>query len=371
MDIRRKKIKIRELCEGFRESGAEGVDGVRGYGGKLDIRPPYQREFVYDDKKRDAVIRSVMRGFPLNVMYWVEHEADAYEMLDGQQRTISICRYVDRQFEIKDLDGNSMYFSSLPESEKKKILDYELLIYVCRGEHKEKLEWFEIVNIAGEKLYPQEMRNAIYNGPWVFDAKKRFSRIGCPGQRLGSPYIKGNIKRQELLETAIKWSCGSNGDIGEFMSRHQHQSSAEELWNHFEKVILWVKKIFPEYRKIMKGVEWGRLHDSHKNEELSSGQFGERVATLLKDSDVSNQKGIYEYLLTGDEKHLNIRAFDNNTKLRVYEKQGRKCAACQKPYEFDDMEGDHIIPWSQGGHTTEDNLQMLCRPCHRRMHVRR
>lgn len=370
MDIDRKHINIRALCQGFQESGEDGADGVRGYGGKLNIRPPYQREFVYDDKKRNAVIESVRRGFPLNVMYWAEQERGVYNMLDGQQRTISICKYVDEQFAVLDQDRNPKYFSNLSNEEKEKLLDYELMIYVCRGSHQEQLKWFEIINIAGEKLYPQEMLNAIYNGPWVIDAKKLFSRSGCVGQGLGGKYVKGNIKRQELLATAIKWKCGKE-PIQEFMAKHQHKKDANELWLHFQKVIHWVKETFPEHRDIMKGVDWGRLHAEHSNNVFKSDILEKKIVALCNDSDVTNPKGIYEYLLTNDEWHLSIRLFDRNMKWKQYEKQERRCGDCQQESEFKDMHAHHIVPWSKGGHTTEDNLRMLCQECHHKQHRNR
>lgn len=367
MEIEQIHINIRDLCAGFRESGEDGVDGVRGYRGKLNIRPPYQREFVYDDKKRNAVIESVQCCFPLNVMYWVDHGNDSYDMLDGQQRTISICKYADGQFGVPDRDNNLMYIFNLSEEERERFLDYELMIYTCRGGHDEQLKWFQIINIAGEKLYPQELLNAIYNGSWVVDAKKRFSRRGCPGQSLGGKYMKGNIIRQDLLATAIKWSCG-NEQIHEFMARHQHDDDAEELWNHFEKVILWVKKVFPVYRDDMRGLDWGRLYANHHNDDLDPQILENEITKLYDDSDVTNTKGIYEHLLTKDVKHLQIRLFEGNMKRKKYEEQGRKCAGCQKEGEFTDMHAHHIKPWSEGGHTTYENLQMLCLKCHQKKH---
>lgn len=367
MDIERIKINIRALCEGFREIGDEGVDGVRAYGGKLNIRPPYQREFVYDDKKRNSVIESVQRGFPLNVMYWVEQKDGTYDMLDGQQRTISICRYFEGQFGVLDQDDKPKYFFNLTPEESKRFLDYELTIYTCRGGAKEQLEWFEIINIAGERLYPQEMLNAIYNGPWVIDAKKYFSRRGCPGQKLGGKYVKGKVNRQELLATAIKWKYGKE-TIHEFMAKHQYKQDAKELWLHFQKVINWVKETFPEHRDIMKGVDWGRLYAEHCNDVLKPDILEKKIVALCNDSDVTNPKGIYEYLLTNDVWHLNIRLFDRNMKWKQYEKQNRRCDDCEQESEFKDMHAHHIIPWSKGGHTTEDNLRMLCQECHHKQH---
>lgn len=367
MKVKPLDITIEALCKGFTETGEDGVDGVYGYDGKLNIRPPFQREFVYDPPKRDAVVRSVQRGYPLNAMYWLKQEGDSYEMLDGQQRTISICKYVDKQFAVTDDNGNSHTFSSLPSRDQKKILDYKLMIFICEGDRKETLDWFRVINLAGMVLTQQEMRNAIYNGPWVYSAKKRFSRQGCTGQKLGGKYVNAKVNRQELLEAAIEWQCGGKEGIEEFMAHHIHDESAQDLFDHFERVIDWTKKAFPTHRgKIMKQVNWGRLYASHKNKDLNTTHLDQRVSELLQDSDVTNPKGIFEYLLTDDEKHLSIRPFDPNMKRRVYEKQSHKCAACKKEFDFDEMEGDHITPWSAGGQTTEDNLQMLCKSCNRR-----
>ena len=367
MKIEPLDITIEDLCDGFTEVDDDGMDGVRGYGGKLDIRPPFQREFVYDKPQRDAVVRSVQRGYPLNAMYWVKHDGGGYEMLDGQQRTLSICKYVDKQFSVTDDNGNAHTFSSLSPRDQRTILDYRLMIFICEGDRKETLDWFRVINLAGMVLTQQEMRNAIYNGPWVYNAKKRFSRQNCPGQKLGGKYVNAKVKRQELLEVAIEWQCGSKSRIEEFMARHIHDDSAQELFDHFERVINWTKTTFPTHRgTIMKQVNWGRLHAAHKDKDINPDHFDQRVSELLQDSDVTNQKGIFEYLLTEDERHLSIRLFDQNMKRRAYEKQKQKCADCTKKFDFEEMEGDHIVPWSVGGHTTEDNLQMLCKECNGR-----
>ena len=350
MQIELNEIPVREIVKDYKDDG-EG--GVVGFGGKLDIRPKFQREFIYKPKQRDAVVDTITKNFPLNVMYWAVREDGGYEIIDGQQRTVSIAQYVARDF---SFDG--LYFHNLPSDKKKQILDYKLMIYVCRGTDSEKLEWFKIINIAGAKLFNQELRNAVYAGSWVTDAKKYFSRSGCVAYQIGRDYLKGASIRQEYLETAIKWISGNQ--IEEYMGKHQHESSAEPLWDYFQSVINWTKDTFTTYRNPMKGVDWGTLYNSYKDEKLDPVKIEDETAKLFLDEEVSNQSGIYPYILTREEKHLNIRGFSVQIKQRVYEKQSRKCKVCKKEFEFSDMEADHIIPWAKGGKTIEDNCQLLC-----------
>lgn len=354
MKIDLKNIKISALVNGY-EDKSEG--GVRGYGGRLNIRPAYQREFIYKDKQRAEVIKTVRKNFPLNTMYWAV-AGDGFELMDGQQRTISICQYVQGEFSV-DVDGKPMFFDNLTKDRQQQILNYELSVYVCDGTENEKLDWFKIINIAGEKLTDQELRNAIYTGPWLADAKRWFSRSGCPAYQIGERYLNGTPIRQEVLEKALEWI--SKGKIEDYMSRHQHDGDAQDLWQYFQSVMDWVKRIFPEYRKIMKGLDWGRFYDEHKDDKLNARNLEERIAALIEDDDVDNKKGIYEYLLTGNERSLSLRAFDEKTKVKIYEKQKGVCPTCKKKYEISEMEADHIIPWSKGGKTVPDNCQMLCR----------
>lgn len=356
MKIELKEITIKELTDGYQDNNE---DGVVGYGGKLDIRPPYQREFVYNDKQRDAVINTVQKDFPLNVMYWAVREDGNFEIIDGQQRTISICQYVEGDFSI---DG--MAFHNLPKDKQEQILNYELKVYFCSGTDSEKLEWFKTINIAGEKLTDQELRNAVYSGPWVTDAKRYFSKSGCVAYQIGSDYLNGSPIRQDYLETAIKWISDSN--IEDYMSKHQHETSASDLWIYFQAVINWVKAIFPEYRKEMKGIEWGELYNEFKDEKFDPKKLEEEVSRLMEDEDVTNKKGIYKYLITGKEKHLNIRAFSPNQKREAYERQKGICANCDEHFELEEMEADHITPWHAGGKTDAKNCQMLCKECNRR-----
>lgn len=354
MKIEMHEITVGEIAEGYADNAEEGVVG---FGGKLDIRPKYQREFVYDEKKRNAVIDTINKGFPLNVMYWVKNDGGNFEVLDGQQRTISFCRYVHGDFSLDD-----RFFHNLTETEKRKILDYKLLIYFCEGNDREKLDWFRVINIAGEKLTDQELRNAAYTGPWLSDAKRIFSKTNCAAYNLAKDYVAGSPIRQDFLEAALKWKSGKPED---YMSAHQHDSDAHELWLYFQNVINWVKVIFPKYRREMKGLDWGVYYNEFHAVSYDTAKLEEQIATLMMDDDVTNKKGIYRYVLGGDEKYLSIRAFTESMKRAAYERQRGVCPRCGKSFEFGEMQGDHITPWSRGGKTTAENCQMLCARCNR------
>jgi len=360
MKIELKEITVRELTNGYENNDEEGVVG---YGGKLDIRPPYQREFIYKDKQRDAVIHTVRKNFPLNVMYWAVRDDGTFEVMDGQQRTISICEYVHGKFSI-EIEKNRLYFHNLQYDQQQQILDYKLMIYVCSGTPSEKLDWFKTINIAGEKLTDQELRNAVYAGSWVSDAKRYFSKRDCPAYRIGKDYLDGTAIRQDYLETVINWI--SKGNIESYMATHQHDPNAKELWRYFEDVIDWVKVTFPKYRKEMKGVPWGILYNQYKDKPLDAEKLEEEIAKLMEDEDVTNKKGIYTYVLTREEKYLNIRSFTEKQKREAYERQKGICPMCGKYFEFEQMEADHITPWHLGGKTIAENCQMLCREDNRR-----
>jgi hypothetical protein len=355
MNIELHEILIKDLVKGYADNKEEGVFA---YGGKLNIRPKYQREFVYKDRQRDAVIETVQKNFPLNVMYWVKN-GNAYEVLDGQQRTISICQYVNDDYSI-----NAVAWHNLTEDLQEQILNYKLMVYFCDGTDSEKLAWFKIINIAGEKLSDQELRNAVYTGTWLTDAKRHFSKTGCAAYNLAKDYVTGNAIRQEILETALVWF--SKGQIEEYMSKNQQEPNANELWLYFQNVIAWVKTIFPAYRKEMKGIPWGELYNIHNTKKFDSSRLEGQIKKLMTDDDIIKKSGVYPYLLTGDEKYLNIRAFTDSQKRAAYEKQKSICPVCKKHFEIDDMEGDHIKPWAEGGKTLPDNLQMLCKDCNRR-----
>ncbi|MCD8125032.1 MAG: DUF262 domain-containing protein [Lachnospiraceae bacterium] len=361
MDVSELKVTIGEVYEGYFNDDEEGVVG---YNELLDIRPKYQREFVYKDAQRDEVIRTVLKGLPLNVIYWCkvhkEDGSDGFEVLDGQQRTISVCEYVDGSFSVDD-----KYFYNLPDDIKQKILDYKLSVYVCDGTDSEKLEWFKIINIAGEELTDQELRNAVYAGSWVSSAKRYFSKSGCAADTLAGDYLKGSSIRQEYLETALSWAASAeNKSIEAYMAEHQNDANAVRLWNYFRSVIDWVQAIYPKKRKEMKGLPWGLLYNVHGDRtDLDPVTLEIEVQRLMGDEDVTRRAGIYEYLLTHDERKLSIREFDRRDKLVAYERQGHKCAICGKTFEFEQMHGDHIQPWSKAGKTVSDNCQMLCRDC--------
>lgn len=368
MKIELERIKIKDLIQNFKDTSNEPDGDVVGFGGVLNIRPKYQREFVYKDEQRKAVIDTIMKGFPLNSIYWVKNGENAYEVLDGQQRTLSICQYSQNEFSL-----NELYFHNLSGDKKEKFLNYELMVYICEGSDSEKLEWFKIINIAGEKLTNQELRNAVYTSEWLSDAKKYFSKKNSLAKKKAEKYLKGSENRQDFLESALAWIVNKRDDrkICEYMARASlEQKNADELWAYFCAVIEWVEMKFSEYRKEMKGLEWGLLYNRFKDKKLDSKELESEISKLMQDSEVQKKSGIYEYVLSGDERCLNLRAFDDNTKRIIYEAQGRICAnkKCSKKGEvldIKDMEADHIIPWSKGGKTTKENCQMLCRECNR------
>lgn len=370
MKITHKQIKVRDLYVGFKDSGDAGVVG---FGGRLNIRPAYQREFVYKDDQRDKVIDTVRKGYPLNVMYWARNPdptapADdllaSFEVLDGQQRTLSVCKYVSGDFSIDE-----KYFHNLTDDQQDQILDYELTVYVCEGPESEKLEWFRTINIAGEKLTEQELLNAVYTGTWLSSAKTYFSKPNCPAYQLGSDYVTGSPIRQELLELALNWL--SKGSPASYMAAHQHDKTAIELWNYYSSVINWVKATFTQLRKEMKSVDWGSLYDQHKDDDLDPVALEKRIEELMLDEDVTRKAGIYPYVLNGKERSLSLRAFPEKVKREAYTKQAGICAdgACPEKtriFKFDEMEADHVDPWHAGGKSILSNCRMLCKACNRR-----
>jgi len=359
MKIELQKIPVRNVVAGYKDSAELGVTA---YDGKLDIRPKYQREFVYTGKQRDEVIRTIKNNFPLNVMYWVKTDQGNFEVLDGQQRTISIGQYVNNDFSLDD-----RFFHNLTQEEKNQILDYELMIYFCEGTDKERLDWFKIINIAGEKLTDQELRNAVYTGPWLSDAKLKFSKSNCAAYLLatdGGALVSGSPIRQEVFETALSWI--NNGEVADYMAKHQHDHNAKELWQYFQDVIAWVRQTFTNYRHEMKSVEWGPLYNQFKNAKLDPEELEVKIKELMQDEDVTRKSGIYPFVLTGQEKHLSIRAFTDKMKREAYERQNGTCPKCGKHFDIGEMEADHITPWVEGGHTTAENCQMLCKDDNRR-----
>lgn len=350
MEIKLQTIPVKDLVKGYTD---DAESGCVAYSKKLDVRPKFQREFVYKEAQRNAVIETIKKEFPLNVMYWVDN-GNRYEVLDGQQRTISICEYVVGNFSL-----DNFYFHNLTDVEQEQILNYELMVYFCTGNDKEKLEWFKTINIAGEKLTDQELRNAVYTGSWLVDAKKHFSKSGCPAYGIANKYMNGTPIRQDYLETALKWI--SKNKIEEYMSKNQNEPNANELWLYFNSVINWVQAVFKVYRKEMKGLDYGELYSKYRDAKLNSDEIEIEINRLLKDEDVTNKKGIYIYVLTRDEKYLSIRTFSDKQKSESYEKQEGICPICKEHFDISEMEADHILPWSKGGKTVNDNCQMLCK----------
>lgn len=355
MKIDLKEITIRELVA---EYSNDDVEGVVGYAGQLDIRPKYQREYIYGDKQRNAVINTVKNNFPLNTMYWVNKDGGGFEVLDGQQRTISICEYVAGSFSL-----NNIHFHNLEPVDQEQFLDYKLTVYFCEGNSKDKLDWFKTINIAGVKLTEQELRNAVYSGTWLSAAKKYFSKPNCAAHGIGSDYLKGSAIRQDYLQTALKWISG--GEIEDYMSIHHADQNANELQLYFKNVIEWVGLTFPNYRKEMKGVDFGSLYNVYKDTFYNTDELESEISKLIQDESVTKKSGIFAYVLTREEKLLNIRAFSPNQKSEAYEKQDGVCPSCGDGFKQNEMEADHITPWSKGGQTVAENCQMLCVGCNR------
>ena len=368
MTIKQISVTVGEITQGYVNNDEQGVCG---YNGLLDIRPPYQREFIYNDKEQQAVINTVLHGYPLNVMYWVKRSDDAecpYEVMDGQQRTLSLCEYVAGKFSFEFKN-----FFNQPADIQKKILDYPLTVYVCEGEASEKLEWFKTINIAGKPLNEQEIRNAIYAGPFVSDAKRHFSKSNCGAYKLGKDLVDGTPIRQDFLKKALEWMADHEKREGKaqnpvsYMAQHQHDPNSNNLWTYFQNVLNWAITNFEmkKFKKIMKGLDWALYYDEFHDQTLDTVALAKRISELMRDSEIQKPKGIIPYVLTGDERHLDLRAFPEDIKLAVWEKQGHICPLCGKEFDLEFMEGDHIKPWREGGRTVIENCQMLCRDCNR------
>lgn len=369
MNIELKEITIRELSNDF-EDNAE--NGVVGYDGKLDIRPPYQREFIYKDKQRDAVINTITKNFPLNVMYWAVREDGTFEVIDGQQRTISICQYVNGDFAYQN-----RYFHNLKNDEKEQILNYKLMVYVCSGTESEKLEWFETINISGVPLTNQELLNAVYSGPFVTLGKEEFSNSQNANIQKWSAYVSGSANRQDFLERALEWVSKEN--VGDYMSKHRFDNNITELKNYFTSVIDWVSTVFTDVESEMKGLEWGRLYETYKKQPYNSKTVSEQVKKLYADPYIKNRKGVFEFILGGstDFKLLEVRVFDEATKKSTYaiqtaeaeKKNISNCSHCAighdanktKIWKLAEMDADHVTAWSKGGATDTKNCEMLCK----------
>lgn len=369
MEIKLHKITIRELIDEYSNDEEEGVVA---YHGLLNVRPKYQREFVYSPDKQIAVLRSIMHNYPIGVMYWVRNEDGTLEMLDGQQRTISICEYVAANaFSI-----DSFKFHNLKEAKPetaKEILDYPLHVYFCEGSTDDKLEWFRTINIGTEPLKDQEMRNAFYTGQWLTDAKKKFSKTTGVCVRKNENLVNGTPNRQELLEKVLLWKAQYDGidegkpdlTIRRYMAEHQHDTNADSERQYFFRVIDWANMLFDGKWKIKKGQPWGELYNLYHMNNYDSTYLHSEVERLLLDDEIGIATGIIRYLLSGEEKYLNLRAFSESQKITLYQRQGGICNICKKPFPIEEMEADHIDPWKENGKTTLENGQMLCRHCNR------
>lgn len=372
----RTDITVEEICKGFQYSKLEGK-GLFGLSGKLVIQPEYQRNYIYAEARREAgVIDSLLKGYPIGLLYFVK-AGDRLEVLDGQQRITSVGRFVTEKFAILGSDGHERNFSSLPADKREKILRTKLTIYVCEGTESEIKDWFRTINIAGIPLNEQELRNAIYSGPFVTAAKAEFSNSSNTRLQKWKSYVKGNEKRQEILEEALRWVGG--GDIDGYMQSHRFDGDINELKAHFDTVIDWAGTVFKGVESEMCGLDWGRLWNTYHGHAYDPDDVWKRVETLYSDDFVTAKKGIFEYVLGGetDPKLLNVRVFDKATAKKAYAKQtsaARKkgvsnCPLCAVGHEsnraklwaFEEMEADHVSAWSRGGATDISNCQMLCR----------
>ncbi|WP_339857251.1 HNH endonuclease family protein [Pseudohongiella acticola] len=369
-------ITIKEICEGFVYNELEGK-GLFGLSGKLTIQPEYQRNYIYADGKRDvAVIDSILKGYPIGLIYFNQAE-EGFEVLDGQQRITSIGRFVTEKFAVKDRNGHEQYYTGMAESQREQIMNTKLLVYVCEGDEPEIKDWFKTINIAGVPLTEQEILNAVYSGPFVTSAREEFSNSQNANIQKWSAYIAGDIKRQAYLEKALDWV--SDGAIDSYMSKHRNDKSIAELKTHFDTVIDWVSTTFTDVEKEMKGLEWNRLYQTYHKKAYTPTIVSALVQKLYADGFVKSRKGIFEYVLGGEveEKLLEIRVFDDSTKRSVYEVQTAdakkkavsNCPHCAighdvnraKIWTLADMDADHVAAWSKGGATDVKNCQMLCR----------
>ncbi len=377
--ILKTETTVREICEGFEYNELEGK-GLFGLSGKLTIQPEYQRNYIYasDGGKREmAVIESILKGYPIGLIYFNKVTGGNLEVLDGQQRITSLGRFVTDKFAIKDENGMEQYFSGIAIDKQKKILETKLLIYECEGTESEIKEWFKTINIAGVPLNNQELLNAVYSGPFVTLAKEEFSNSQNANIQKWSAYIAGSANRQDFLEQALNWV--SHGNIGDYMSRHRSDNNIEDLKTHFNTVINWISGVFIDVESEMRGIEWGRLYDEHHEKSYDPKEVSDLVHKLYADPYVKSRKGIFEYILGNceDTKLLDIRVFDDATKRSVYDSQTKaamikgesNCPLCavghdaisDKIWNLVDMDADHVAAWSKGGATTKENCQMLCK----------
>jgi hypothetical protein len=373
----RTDLTIKDICEGFIYNELEGK-GLFGLSGTLTIQPEYQRNYIYADGKKDvAVITSILKGYPLGLIYFNRVNENCLEVLDGQQRITSFGRFVTNKFAIKDENGMEQYFSGIAEDKQKKILEAKLLIYECEGDESEIKEWFRTINIAGVPLNNQELLNAVYSGPFVTLGKEEFSNSQNANIQKWSAYVSGSANRQEYLERALEWVSKDN--VGDYMSRHRFDTNITELKNYFTSVIDWVSTVFTDVESEMKGLEWGRIYETYSKKPYNSNIVSEQVKKLYADPYVKNRKGIFEFILGGsiDTKLLEVRVFDDAIKKSTYaiqtaeaEKKGiSNCSHCAighdanktKIWKLAEMDADHVTAWSKGGATNNKNCEMLCK----------
>lgn len=371
------EITIEEICEGFVYNEYEGK-GLFGLAGKLTIQPEYQRNYIYADGKKDvAVIESILKGYPIGLIYFTKVAEDKYEVLDGQQRITSIGRFLTNKFPIVDQNGVQQYFRGLAEDLKAKILNTKLTVYECSGTESEIKEWFRTINIVGVPLNEQELMNAIYSGPFVTLAKAEFSNSQNANIQKWAAYIKGDVKRQDYLHTALEWV--SKGNIDDYMSRHRFDDNINELKTYFNSVIDWISSVFQDVESEMRGLNWGELYEKYHANAYDPNAVHTKLKDLYADYFVKNRKGVFEYILGGcvDTKLLEIRIFDDVTKKTVYEQQTQEakdnntsnCPLCaigndnnkQRIYKQSEMDADHVTAWSNGGATDITNCTMLCK----------
>lgn len=372
----RNDLKVKDICDGFVYNEYEGK-GLFGWSGRLTIQPEYQRNYIYADGKRDvAVIDSLLKGYPLGLLYFVKTGEDTYEILDGQQRVTSFGRYVTGKFAIMDQNDIPNYFSGLSEDKQEKILNSNLTIYICEGEESEIKEWFKTINIVGVPLNEQELLNSIYSGKFVTLAREEFSNSHNANIQKWSAYIKGDVNRQDFLSTALKWVSKDN--IEEYMSAHRRDDNINELKTYFNTVIDWISSVFLDVKPDMKGLDWGRLYETYHKNSYNPQEVSKKLNELYNDIFVKDTKGICGYILGGctDTKLLNIRMFDDDVKRKRYSMQTQEakakeisnCPLCaignnankNRIYELKEMDADHVTAWSKGGETTLENCEMLC-----------
>lgn len=370
-------ITVKDICDGFVYNQLEGK-GLFGLSGKLTIQPEYQRNYIYADGKRDvAVIESILKGYPLGLIYFNKIDDNNLEVLDGQQRITSFGRFVTNKLAIKDENGMEQYFDSIAADKQAKILDAKLLIYECEGTESEIKEWFKTINIAGVPLNDQELLNAVYSGPFVTLGKEEFSNSQNANIQKWSAYVAGSADRQKFLERAFDWV--SKGNIGDYMSQHRFDTNITELKNYFTSVIDWVSTVFIDVESEMQGLEWGRLYEAYRKQPYNSKTVSEEVKKLYADPYIKSRKGVFEYILGGsvDTKLLEVRVFDEATKKSTYaiqtaeaEKNGiSNCPLCSignnsnktRIYKLKEMDADHVTAWSKGGKTATSNCEMLCK----------